>query len=207
MQINRTLFSLFFMLVLTIIACTKETSEIAGTPPVTPPTDSSQTTTPPPTPPVPVFVTLENPGFEDSLRFWTKETAYKGKNGFIAKVDAVRSGALGLNFYASQTHHYTGAKQEAPWNGKVYQTIDSLADGMYSFKVYADAVGEGMYLWADGGAGEAKVLIKSSKSEVNTLDFEVKGGVAKIGFICIDAGGTQKYAPYFHADDAQLQVK
>jgi hypothetical protein len=64
-----------------------------------------------------------------------------------------------------------------------------------------------MYLWADGGAGEQNVLIKSNVSELNTLDFEVKGGVAKIGFICIDANGPQHLAPYFHADDAELWAK
>ena len=118
-----------------------------------------------------------------------------------------RTGRLGLNFYVSQPHHFTGALQETPFNGKLYQTVRALQDGHYTFQVYADKVGEGMYLWADGGAGEVTLLIKSEESELHTLDFEVKGGVAKFGFICINANGPQLFAPYFHADDAELLKK
>lgn len=175
------------------------------TPPTTPPV--TDTTTAPPPPPAPVLITIKNAGFEDSLAYWKTETAYRGRNGFKASADAVRTGNLGLNFYASQPDHFQYAKQETPWNGKIYQTRKGLKDGIYIFKVYADAVGNGMYLWADGGAGEANVLIKSDINEINTLEFEVKGGIAKFGFICIDAGGSQHYAPYFHADDVELLRK
>jgi hypothetical protein len=65
-------------------------------------------------------------------------------------------------------------------------------------------VGNGMYLWADGGGGEAKALIKSDVTELNTLEFDVKGGVAKFGFNCINANGPQPSAPNFQADDAAL---
>jgi hypothetical protein len=206
MKLNCTLFALTSLLFFTL-ACTKEQStELAKPPVITPAPDTTITTTPAPdtVAPQPVSITIQNAGFEDSLKFWKQETAYKGKNGFRASKDAVRTGKLGLNFYASQPGHFAGAKQETPWNGKIYQTVNGLADGRYTFKIYADAAGNGMYLWADGGAGEAKVLIKSDKSEINTLDFEVKGGVARFGFICIDANGPQTYAPYFHADDAEL---
>lgn len=206
MKLNCTLFALTGLLFFTL-ACTKEQStELIKPPVVAPAPDTAIATTPAPdtVAPQPVSIAIQNAGFEDSLRFWKKETAYKGKNGFRASKDAVRTGKLGLNFYAAQPHHFAGAKEETPWNGKIYQTVNGLEDGRYTFKIYADAVGHGMYLWADGGAGEAKVLIKSDKSEINTLDFEVKGGVAKFGFICINANGPQTYAPYFHADDAEL---
>lgn len=204
MKMNRYTFSLVCLLTFAM-ACTKEKSIEVEKPPVAQP-DTLKTPTPDTVKPAPqpVNIIIQNPGFEDSLKFWKKETAYKGKNGFKASKDAVRSGKLGLNFYAAQPHHFTGAKQEAPWNGKIYQTVSGLQDGLYTFTIYADAVGNGMHLWADGGAGEVKALIKSDKSEINTLTFEVKGGVAKFGFICIDANGPQTYAPYFHADDAQL---
>ncbi len=168
-----------------------------------PPADTAQPAPPAP----PVQIALKNPGFESNLKYWIKETAYTGKYGFTASVDAVRTGKLGLNFYASQKTHWAGAPQETPWNGTIYQTVSGLADGRYEFTAWADAVGDGMYLWADGGVGEAKVLIKSEINEQNTLTFEVKGGVAKIGFTCINAGGSQQYAPYFHADDVELWKK
>jgi hypothetical protein len=204
------------LLLVCITACKKEQSiETGKLPPVlTPVVDSTPTTTPPPPDttrpapsPEPLQIVIQNPGFEDSLKFWKRETAYRGRNGFNASEDAVRTGKLGLNFYAAQPHHWTGAPQETPWNGKIYQTVKGLADGRYTFKVFADAVGNGMYLWADGGTGEVKVLIKSDVNEINTLEFEVKGGIAKFGFICIDANGPQLYAPYFHADDTELWKK
>ena len=155
----------------------------------------------------PVQIVLVNPGFEDSLNGWKIETDYAGSYGFTALDLVVRSGKLALNFYVSQPHHFPGAGQETPWNGKIYQTITGLKDGHYSFKAFADAVGEGMYLWAHGGDQEVKALIKSSVTELNTLDFVVQGGEAKIGFICVDAKGEEQYAPYFHADDLELWKK
>jgi len=160
-----------------------------------------------PAEPAPVKIKLRNPGFEQYFHGWTKETDYTGKYGFRAKAEAARSGKLGLNFYVAQRTHWVGAPHETPFNGKVYLTVNALADGIYIYRVYADAVGEGMYLWADGGAGEKKVSINSDINELNTLEFEVKGGVARIGFICINADGKQTYAPYFHADDVELLKK
>lgn len=156
---------------------------------------------------VPVSIDLVNPGFEDSLKGWKVETAYTGIYGFQASVDAVRKGKFGLNFYAAQSSHYAGAPQETPWNGKISQTITGLKDGNYTFKAYADAVGTGMYLWANGGRGEVKVKIKSNTNELNTIDFVVTGGVGQVGFICVDANGTDPFAPYFHADDVELWTK
>lgn len=155
----------------------------------------------------PVQVDIINPGFEDSLNGWEIETDYRGIYGFTALDLVVRTGKLALNFYASQPHHFQNAGQETPWNGKIYQTITGLKDGRYTFKVYADAVGHGMYLWAHGGDQEVKMPIKPNTLELHTLDFEVQGGQARIGFICIDAGGDEQYAPYFHADDLELWKK
>lgn len=157
--------------------------------------------------PPPGKIILINAGFEDKLNGWTIETGYQGFFGFSSSKDAVRNGVYGLNFYAPQPSHYTGAPQETPWNGKIYQIITGLKDGNYTFKTYADGVGSGMYLWANGGGPDVKVAIKSSVSEINIIDFVVTGGTAKIGFICINAGGTAPYAPYFHADDVDLLAK
>ena len=197
------------LLCLTVIfttACEKEVSaEFGKLPPISAPDTAHNTPAPPP--PM-VSITIKNASFEDSLHSWKKETTYKGNNGFKARGYAARTGKLGLSFYASQRQHYNGAKQETPWNGKFYQTVKGLKDGQYRFQIYAGAVGEGMYLWADGGAGEAKVLIHSADfTELNTLDFEVKGGVAKFGFACINADGAERFAPYFQADDAALLKK
>ena len=155
----------------------------------------------------PIQITLVNPGFEDSLSGWQIETDYNGFYGFSALDLVVRSGKLGLNFYASQPHHFPGAGQETPWNGKIYQTITDLKDGHYSFTAFADAVGDGMYLWAHGGDQEVTLQIKSQIIELNKLDFTVHGGEAKVGFICIDAKGDEHLAPYFHADDLELWKK
>jgi len=159
------------------------------------------------TPPATQLAVL-NPGFEDSLKHWNVESAYVGIYGFQASKDAVRSGKLGLNFYAAQTAHYPGAPQETPWNGKISQTITGLKDGIYTYKVHVDAVGTGMYLWANGGGGDVKVAVKSKVNELNTLDFTVTGGTAKFGCICIDAKGTESpFSPYFHADDVEVWTK
>ncbi len=152
----------------------------------------------------PVQITLVNPGFEDTLRGWDILSTYAGGAGFTATKLAARSGNLGLNFYAAQANHYPGAPQETPWNGLIYQTISGLKDGKYTYKVYADAVGEGMYIWATGGEEDVKIPIKSSVNELNTLEFSVKGGIAKIGLLCVDANGAATFAPYFHADDLEL---
>jgi hypothetical protein len=157
----------------------------------------------------PTQIPIVNNGFENFLDNWIKDTAYKGAFGFTSDTSAKRTGSRGLNFYAAQSTHYVGAPQETPWNGSIYQTISGLKDGTYTFKAYADAVGDGMYLWAQGDPEQpgTKLKIKSETNELNTVDFVVKGGIAKVGFICVNAGGTSPYAPYFHADDVELWSK
>jgi hypothetical protein len=147
-------------------------------------------------------VTIVNPGFEESLKGWTIE-ADPSWYGFSADTGARVTGLYGLNFYVAQSHHFAGAPQETPWNGKITQTVTELKNGMYTFKAHADAVGSGMFLTANG----VQVKIKSDINEVNTVDFEVKDGTATIGFICVNANGPELYAPYFHADDVELWTK
>jgi len=166
------------------LSCQKEITELLSTP-----------------------ITIVNPGFEDGLTGWTIQTDYRGVYGFSSNKDAAITGSYGLNFYASQLEHWPGAPQETPWNGKIYQTITGLKNGSYSYMVNADAVGKGMYLWANGGEQDAIVKIKSHVNELNVLDFVVVGGIAKIGFTCIDADGEEMFAPYFHADNVQLWIK
>jgi hypothetical protein len=157
----------------------------------------------------PAQIPVVNSGFESKLDSWKIESDYKGVYGFTADTGARRSGLLGLNFYAAQSTHWVGAPQETPWNGTIYQIVSGLKDGSYTFKAYADAVGDGMFLWAQGDPEQpgVKVKIKSDQNELNSVDFVVKGGIAKIGFICVNAGGTATYAPYFHADDIELWTK
>ncbi len=146
----------------------------------------------------------DNMDFEQKLVGWQIETAYTGFYGFSADTGALRSGKYGLNFFAPQAGEWAGSPQETPWNGKIYATFTNLKDGNYTFKIYADAVGDGMFLWVNGGT-EATAKIKSDNNELNTLDFTVKGGTAKVGFACINANGNKAlFAPYFHADDAEL---
>lgn len=152
-------------------------------------------------------INVVNPGFEDSLTGWTIQTDYTGIYGFSSNKDAATTGTYGLNFYAAQQEHWAGAPQETPWNGKIYQTITGLKDGSYSYMVNADAVGKGMYLWANGGEQDVIVKIKSEVNELNVLDFVVVGGTAKIGFACINADGEAMFAPYFHADNVQVWNK
>lgn len=207
MKSHRTPFALACFALLFFASCQKEVSlETGSLPPdivvATPDTATSTPAT------QLVEIKLRNPSFEDSLHNWTRETTYKGRNGFKARGYAAHNGALGLSFYASQPQHFTGAREETPWNGKIYQTKKNLKDGQYRFQIYAGAVGNGMYLWADGGAGEVKQQIHSDDpSELNVIEFTVKGGVAKVGLICIDANGPQRFAPYFQADDAALFKK
>jgi hypothetical protein len=121
---------------------------------------------------------LENSSFENSLDDWQVET----QGGFTTSSVAVKSGKSGLQFMAPS---------EA-WSGKIYQTIHNLTDGEYSFTVHAKAAGSGMYLWADGGSGAVTVPIDQAYLDsvyslpLNTLHFTVTGGVAKVGFICIE---------------------
>ncbi|MEJ7770218.1 MAG: hypothetical protein WKF89_20535 [Chitinophagaceae bacterium] len=169
---------------------------------------SCQKSTDPPPAKDPVKIVILNPSFEQNLDAWKIETAYTGRYGFSSDTIARNTGRFGLNFYASQVGHFTNAPQETPWNGKIYQTITGLKDGTYILRAYADATGTGMYLWANGGTADAKILIKSRNSEINTLEFVVQGGTAKFGFACIDAGGDVTIlAPYFHADDVELLLK
>jgi hypothetical protein len=213
MKINAILFCFICFISFLLIACQKELPDNIKIPPrdTIPGTDTfpPQDTVPdidtlPPQDTTPVQIQIINPGFEDSLTGWQIETDYLGRYGFSSNQKAARTGTFGLNFYAPQQGHFPGAPQETPWNGKIFQTITGLEDGTYTFRVYADAVGEGMYLWANGGEGDVTIKINSDTNELNTLDFVVTGGVAQIGFICIDADGTENLAPYFHADDVEL---
>lgn len=121
---------------------------------------------------------LENSSFENSLDDWEVET----QGGFTTSPVAVKSGKSGLQFMAPS---------EA-WSGKIYQIVQNLTDGKYTFTVHAKAAGSGMYLWADGGSGAVTVPINQAHLDsayslpLNTLNFEVTGGVAKVGFICIE---------------------
>ncbi|MEO6930152.1 MAG: hypothetical protein ABI151_00915, partial [Chitinophagaceae bacterium] len=97
--------------------------------------------------------------------------------------------------------------QETPWNGRIYQTVTGLKNGNYKMKLYGLAQGTGMYIYANGNGTEVKVKFRTDQIEFYEVDFTVTGGTAKIGFVCIDAGGTQPYAPYFFVDEIELWTR
>lgn len=121
---------------------------------------------------------LTNGGFESYLDGWSIEN----RQSFSASSQAAKTGKAGLYFVSATT----------PTDAKIYQTVNNLADGDYTFSVYAEGSGSGMYLWADGGNGEIKVPIPQAMDTAHAMplskiDFTVKGGVAKFGFISMAA--------------------
>jgi hypothetical protein len=122
---------------------------------------------------------LQNAGFENSLNGWQTGT----NGGFSSSNIAAKSGQYGLMFSAPSI----------PWNGSIFQTLQNLPDGNYSFSAYGKAVGIGMYLWADGGGEIVTGPIQKAYMDsvyplpLNTINFTVTGGTAKVGFICINA--------------------
>ena len=163
-------------------------------------------------------ITLVNPGFEDSTTGWTIENDPKYQSEdekFGITVRKENNGNRYLNFYAPQEYHDDPNRPDwtppnwTPWNGGAFQTVSNLKDGNYTLKCQAAALGYGMFLWADGGAGADSVAIKSSTQETNTLEFIVKGGTAKIGFRCSNADGKapDPLAPWFNVDDVELWTK
>ncbi len=122
---------------------------------------------------------LQNADFENSLDGWQ----FENQGGFTTSSIAAKSGQFGLKFSASAT----------PWNGKAYQTLQNLPNGDYTLSAYGKALGSGMFLWADGGSEVVTAAFQKAYPDsayslpLNTLNFKVTSGVAKIGFICINA--------------------
>lgn len=159
-------------------------------------------------PVVPEKITITNPGFESGLTGWKIETAYTGIYGFHQDSAAKFGGSYGLSFYAAQPYHYPGNPQETPWNGRIYQTVTGLKNGNYKLKLLGLAQGTGMYVYANGAsAADTKLAFRTDQVERYELDFTVTGGTAKFGFVCIDAGGTQPFAPYFFVDEVELWTR
>src|ERR1043165_9825896 len=156
----------------------------------------------PDVPRVPEKIGLVNPGFESSLATgWKIETAYTGQFGFKQDTSAKIVGNYGLSFYAAQPSHWPGNPQETPWNGKIYQTVTGLRKGTYTVKAYGLALGTGMYFYANGGGSDVKTTFRTDQIEAYQFDIDVTAaGILKFGLTCIDAGGPQMWAPYFHAD-------
>lgn len=140
---------------------------------------------------------LTNGGFESYLDGWNMEN----RQSFSASSQAAKSGKAGLYFVSATM----------PADAKIFQTVNNLADGEYTFSVYAEGAGSGMYLWADGGNGEIKVPIPQAKDTAHAMplskiDFTVKGGVAKFGFISIaaDKGNLDSNAIVSEAETAAI---
>ena len=179
----------------------------------------------------PKSISIRNSGFE-SISGWTRDSSYFINNagdtikyiglwGFRL-LDSARLGDepdnyLGLNFYVPQPGHTSDTipnwvpPDQTPFSGRFYQTV-SVKDGNYTVQCRAEKLGDGMYLWADGGAGEVKKelttrLPTEPSWQINSLNFTVKGGKARIGFKCINADANAQLlhnAPYFHADNMEL---
>jgi hypothetical protein len=124
---------------------------------------------------------LKNAGFENSLDGWQ----FENQGGFTTSSVAAKSGQLGLQFSAPAA--------STPWNGKIYQTLQNLPNGDYTFSAYGKALGSGMFLWADNGSEVVTTPIQKAFPDsvyslpLNTVSFKVTGGTAKVGFICINA--------------------
>jgi hypothetical protein len=176
-------------------------------------------------------VNITNSGFE-SVSGWTLDSCYyitnagdtvkyKAMWGFrlrdIAKLGDEPDNLLGLNFYVPQPGHTSDtipnwvAPDQTPFSGRFFQTVN-VKDGNYKLQCRAEKLGDGMYLWADGGAGEVKkelttVLPTRPSWQINSLTFTVKGGKARIGFKCINADANAQLlhnAPWFHGDNMEL---
>ena len=156
--------ALFCLVILSLVGCQKKVDEV-----------------PKPEPPtVPVKINLTNPGFESPLSSgWTIETTYKGQYGFRQDTAAKLQGSYGLSFYAAQPNHYPGNPQETPWNGRIYQSLQNLKNGKYIFTVYGAAIGNGMYVYANGGKDDYKLAFRTDQVERYQLEFEVTNGTAK----------------------------
>jgi hypothetical protein len=183
---------LYCLILISLIACQKKVDE-----------------QPPDVPTVPTKVTLSNPGFESNLSTgWKIETAYTGMYGFKQDTAAKIAGNYGLSFYAAQPNHWPGNPQETPWNGKIYQTVNGLKKGTYTIKLLGLALGTGMFIYANGGGSDVKISFRTDQIEAYQFDVDVTAaGTLNFGCICINAGGAQMWAPYFHADEFELWTK
>jgi PKD repeat protein len=167
---------------------------------------------------VPEMITIANPSFEldpkDSyvVTGWDPvKESYPGSPGwggfFIA--ERPKTGTRGLLFWTPSVDPGNGHKFELAYVGSVTQTITGLEDGHYTFKVWINSTDmEGMFLIANGGGADVKKAVGTNNGYTQlSVDFEVVGGKAKIGFLMDrpnDIG--DNWSPNFEADDAELWI-
>lgn len=166
----------------------------------------------------PEMITIANPSFEldpkDSyvVTGWDPvKVSYPGSPGwggfFIA--ERPKTGTRGLLFWTPSTDPGNGHKYELAYVGSVTQTITGLEDGKYTFKVWINSQDmEGMFLIANGGSADVKKAVGNNNGYTQlSVDFNVVGGKAKIGFLMDrpnDIG--DNWSPNFEADDAELWI-
>ncbi|GGC12533.1 hypothetical protein GCM10011386_00210 [Parapedobacter defluvii] len=136
---------------------------------------------------------------------------YPGSPGwggfFIAEIP--KTGTRCLLFWTPSVDSGNGHTHELAYQGSVTQTIGGLEDGKYSFRawVYSKDM-EGMSLLANGGGEDIIKEVGTNDGYTQlSLDFEVVGGVAKIGFLMNrpeDIG--DNWSPVFQVDDAELWI-
>ena len=167
---------------------------------------------------VPEMVPIANPSFEldpkDSyvITGWDPvKESYPGSPGwggfFIA--EQPKTGTRGLLFWTPSADAGNGHTFELAYVGSVTQTITGLEDGKYTFKVWINSNDmEGMSLIANGGGADVKKAVGNNNGYTQlSVDFNVVGGKAKIGFLMDRPNDTgDNWSPNFEADDAELWI-
>ena len=167
---------------------------------------------------VPEKITIANPSFEldpkDSyvVTGWEPvKVSYPGSPGwggfFIAETP--KTGTRGLLFWTPSVNPGNGHTYELAYVGSVTQQITGLEDGKYTFKVWINSADmEGMFLIANGGGADVKKPVGNNNGYTQlSVDFDVVGGTARIGFLMdrpVDIG--DNWSPRFEADDAELWI-
>lgn len=163
---------------------------------------------------VPEIITIANPGFEldpkDSyvITGWNPvKVSYPGSPGwggfFIS--EKPHTGTRALEFWTPANPANT---HDLAYVGSVTQTISGLEDGKYTFKIWINGQGmQNMFLSANGGEADVKKAVNETAGFTQlSLDFNVVGGVAKIG-VLMDRPQDLLVAPRaFLADDAELWI-
>jgi hypothetical protein len=144
--------------------------------------DAGMATNPPPA--------LVNPSFEQGFAGWVTDPAsVQGTYAFVQWPTAGATTVDGLNEISTWS-------EATAFSVAIYQTIDGLADGLYTFKGHFN-FGTGhnaVYVFARGCGGDDRQLdvpqtLPSQWLEVELTDIDVVGGRCDVGFF-VDANAS-----------------